>query len=75
MAPRRQKENQLTNPVDVFPSPTPGTIVDSDEKEAAAVPVSRGTAARWASRDIISRDAAMVKVRFAWRAMKTHARS
>jgi hypothetical protein len=46
MEPRRQKENQLTNPVDVFPSPTPGTIVDSDEKEAAAVPVSRGTAAR-----------------------------
>lgn len=46
MAPRRQKENQLTNPVDVFPSPTPGTIVDSDEKEAAAAPVSRGTAAR-----------------------------
>jgi hypothetical protein len=46
LAPRRQKENQLTNPVDVFPSPTPGTIVDSDEKEAAAAPVSRGTAAR-----------------------------
>jgi hypothetical protein len=37
----------LTNPVDVFPFPTPGTIA-SDEKEAttAALVVNRGTTPR-----------------------------